>query len=48
MASTGEDPTRVTFGPGVGKGPSWSPDGKGIAFTGSEGDVMDIWVMRWD
>ena len=33
MTSTGEDPVQVTFGPGSKGGPSWSPDGKGIAFT---------------
>jgi dipeptidyl aminopeptidase/acylaminoacyl peptidase len=44
--ASGGEPRNLTPGPGVGYGPSWSPDGKSIAFLGH--DRADDWWGIWN
>jgi TolB protein len=39
---------RVTDGEGSDGWPTWSPDGKRIAFHSDRGDNMDIWIVNVD
>jgi dipeptidyl aminopeptidase/acylaminoacyl peptidase len=46
VAATGGAPRKLTPGPGVAAAPSWSPDGKTIAFIGH--DKPDDWWGIWN
>ena len=37
--------TRVTFEEGLQTLPSWSPDGRSIAYSSDQSDNFDIWVQ---
>ena len=38
--------TRLTFEPGLQTGPSWSPDGRMIAYSSNQIGKFDIWVQQ--
>jgi Tol biopolymer transport system component len=38
--------TRLTFDAGVQFGPTWSPDGRFIAYSADRGGKFDIWVQQ--
>ena len=38
--------TRVTFGDGLEIGPTWSPDGRFIAYSSDRGGKFDVWVQQ--
>ncbi len=40
--------TRLTDGPAVNAYPSWSPDGRRIAYTSEQDGNRDVWVMDAD
>jgi len=42
------DLTRLTFEPGLQTGPSWSPNGRSIAYASDKTGNFDIWVRRID
>jgi TolB protein len=44
----GTDLTRLTHSAGPDFDPSWSPDGKQIAYRSDRGDESEIWVMNAD
>jgi Tol biopolymer transport system component/predicted Ser/Thr protein kinase len=48
MRPDGSDVTQVTFGPGNKSQPSWSPDGKRIAFVSDKDGNQEIYVMNVD
>jgi Tol biopolymer transport system component len=48
MNPDGSDETRLTDLVGAELGPTWSPDGKQIAFSTSTGEEGDIYVMNSD
>jgi serine/threonine protein kinase len=50
MNVDGSDLRKITSGPGVKRGPSWSPDGSQIAYYGATGEQAnyDIFVMNAD
>jgi tol-pal system beta propeller repeat protein TolB len=48
MNPDGSDETRLTDLAGAETGPTWSPDGKQIAFSTSRGEEGDIYVMNSD
>jgi len=45
VAREGGDAVRLTAGPGVKRGPHFSPDGQWIAFTGEYDGRVDVYVM---
>jgi DNA-binding winged helix-turn-helix (wHTH) protein len=38
--------TRITFDEGLQDGPTWSPDGRYIAYSSDRGGKFDIWVQQ--
>jgi Tol biopolymer transport system component/DNA-binding winged helix-turn-helix (wHTH) protein len=38
--------TRITFDEGLQSGPTWSPDGRYIAYSSDRGGKFDIWVQQ--
>ncbi len=49
MVSTdGGEPTRLTTSPGTNNEPTWSPDGKSVAFVSDRGGSGQIWVLPLD
>jgi DNA-binding winged helix-turn-helix (wHTH) protein len=38
--------TRLTFGDGLQMEPTWSPDGRFIAYTSDRGGKLDVWVQQ--
>ena len=48
MDADGTNRVRLTKGPASNSGPTWSPDGKRIAFTSNPNGVYDIYVMNAD
>jgi TolB protein len=44
----GSNPKRMTFAGRYNSTPSWSPDGKKLAFSGWENDHFDIFTMDAD
>ena len=51
MNADGSDQTRLTNNPAPDSGPSWSPDGKKIAFMSRSDenlDIIEIYVMNTD
>ncbi|MBI3963108.1 MAG: PD40 domain-containing protein, partial [Deinococcus sp.] len=45
---SGAEPIQLTRSPGDDQYPSWSPDGKLIAFESTRSGNSDIWVMAPD
>lgn len=45
---SGGETVQITSGPHYDSEPSWSPDGKQIAFTRDTGQVIDIWIVNAD
>jgi hypothetical protein len=48
MNADGSDQRRLTNNPGYDQGPTWSKDGKKIAFTSSRYGTGDVFVMNAD
>ncbi len=48
IKATGGTPNRLTDLPDGAYDPSWSPDGKLIAFAAQRGNSSELWVMRSD
>lgn len=48
MAPDGTNPTRLSDGPGIDAGPSFSPDGSRIIFHGNRDGELDLFVMNAD
>lgn len=40
-----ETPRQLTFGDRNDNNPQWSPDGKSVAFTRTEGDKPQVWIL---
>ena len=45
VARDGGDAIRLTAGPGIKRGPHFSPDGEWIAFTGEYDGKLNVYVM---
>ena len=48
MNADGTKPKRLTDATGFNGDPTWSPDGKTIAFTSTRGGSKDIWTINAD
>ncbi len=48
MEADGSDPTRLTWDPGRDGAPSWSPDGRQIAFETDRNGDFEVYVMGAD
>ena len=48
MNADGSDPVRLTASPGFDENPSWSPDGRRIAFDSMRDGNLEIYVMNAD
>src|SRR6266581_1015465 len=48
MGADGSNPTNLTNNPAKDTWPTWSPDGKRIAFTSNRDGNTEIYVMRAD
>jgi len=48
MTMEGGTPIQLTFSNGADFGPTWSPDGKRIAFGSSEGGAYKVWTVDAD
>ena len=48
MSADGADPVRLTASPGYDENPSWSPDGRRIAFDSMRDGNLEIYVMNAD
>jgi len=47
-AGAGGEPTRLTSEPGIDTSPTWSPDGKQLAFVSQRGGSPQIYMMNSD
>ncbi|MFQ6118135.1 MAG: TolB family protein, partial [Candidatus Bipolaricaulia bacterium] len=48
MNPDGSDLRRLTSGTGNNEAPSWSPDGRHIAFSSDRSGIPQIYIMRAD
>ncbi len=48
VSREGGDAIRLTAGPGIKRGPHFSPDGKWIAFTGEYDGKLNVYVISAD
>jgi Tol biopolymer transport system component len=47
-SSTPRSLRQITYGPDVQLGPTWSPDGRAIAFSSNRSGDFEIWVQALD